>query len=49
MAARVAELEEEQEKKATAGVHQSAVVDSGMAAKLDKVLASLESNAESNK
>ena len=43
VAARVADLEEEQEKKATVRVHQSAVVDSGMAAKLDKVLASLES------
>ena len=43
VAARVAELEKEQEKKATARIHQSAVVDSGMAAKLDKVFASLES------
>ena len=42
VAARVAELEEEQEKKATAREQQSVVVDTGMAAKLDKVLASLE-------
>ena len=42
VAARVAELEEEQEKKATARAQQSVVVDTGMAAKFDKVLASLE-------
>ena len=42
VAARVAELEEEQENKATARAQQSVVVDTGMAAKLDKVLASLE-------
>ena len=42
VAACVAELEEEQEKKATARAQLSVVVDMGMAAKLDKVLASLE-------
>lgn len=42
MAARVAELEEQSEKKATVKVNQAVAIDSPMAKKLDKVLASLE-------
>lgn len=39
MAARVAELEEQSEKKTTAKVHQATAVDSDMTKKLDQVLA----------
>lgn len=42
MSARVAELEETTEKKATAKVNQAVAVDSQLAKKLDKVLASLD-------
>ena len=43
MAARVAELEDDDERKATARVHQTSTMDAGLAAKLDRVLASLGS------
>ena len=43
VAARVAGLEDDDERKTTARVHQTSTTDAGLAAKLDKVLTSLGS------